>query len=116
MPGPDNRLDAQVPLSANLGLDYKARSMPLTLSANFSYQGAGPVRRRPSSAPTPRRALDLYGLWKFDPKHQLRVSLSNALHQHSYNETLFAEPGRTSLTQSRSRSHASVRVTYGTKL
>jgi hypothetical protein len=28
-----------------------------------------------------RRDLDLYALWKFDPKRQLRVALSNVLNE-----------------------------------
>jgi outer membrane receptor for ferrienterochelin and colicins len=118
VPGPDNRLNSQVPVSANLGVDYKMDKGPLSLGGNIGYQGAGPVRVSPIQLnySVPRRSLDLYALWKFDPKNQLRVSLSNALHQDSYSETRYTTAAATSLSQSRSPSYTAVRVGYEMKL
>jgi hypothetical protein len=85
VPGPDNRLDQQTPVSANLGLDYKLASLPLTMGGSYSFQNGGPVRITVNqyAYTVPKRSLDLYGLWKFNPKTQLRVSLANALHQQN---------------------------------
>ncbi|MFP5391439.1 MAG: TonB-dependent receptor domain-containing protein, partial [Gammaproteobacteria bacterium] len=79
IPGPDNRLDQQVPLSANLGLDYK--SGQLTTGGSFTFRSGGPVRiSARQTAVTPyRHDLELYGLWKFDSKRQLRVAVSNIM-------------------------------------
>lgn len=83
VPGPNNRLDSQTPISANLGMDYKLDTVPLTLGGNYSFQNGGPVRIsvEQSSYSIPKRVLDVYALWKFDAKSNLRVSLGNALRQ-----------------------------------
>jgi outer membrane receptor for ferrienterochelin and colicins len=83
LPGPNNRLISQSPWSANLGIDYKADKLPLTLGASYSFQTGGPVRfsLNEFDYSTPKRTLDLYALAKFTPKAQLRVSVANALHQ-----------------------------------
>lgn len=79
--GPNNRLDQQTPFSATLGADYKAGA--LTAGASYSFRNGGPVRLAVNQAVyvTPRRDLEMYGLWKFDPKNQLRIGLSNILAQ-----------------------------------
>ena len=37
VPGPDNRLDQQPDYTANLGLDYRFRGLPLTLGGNLNW-------------------------------------------------------------------------------
>jgi outer membrane receptor for ferrienterochelin and colicins len=83
VPGPNNRLDQQTPFSGTVGADYKLDGTPLTLGGSYSFQNGGPVRVsfNQYAYSVPKRSLDLYGLWKFNPKNQLRVSLANALHQ-----------------------------------
>ncbi|MBI3728029.1 MAG: TonB-dependent receptor, partial [Burkholderiales bacterium] len=87
VPGPNNRLDSQTPVSANLGIDYKMDKIPLTVGGNASFQSGGPVRISvtQSSYSVPKRVLDVYALWKFDQKTNLRVSLGNTLHQDNIN-------------------------------
>ncbi|HEY9104023.1 TonB-dependent receptor [Chitinimonas sp.] len=93
VPGPNNRLDSQTPVSANLGLDYKLDSLPLTVGGNFSFQGGGSVRLSDAqySYNSAKRVLDGYALWKFDPKMQLRVSLSNVLHQDNLAQSRYVD-------------------------
>ena len=93
VPGPNNRLDSQTPISANLGLDYKLDKIPLTIGGNLSFQDGGPVRlsANKTSYSVPKRGLDLYGLWKFNPKTNLRISLANALHQDNINASSYAD-------------------------
>lgn len=101
VPGPDNRLDQQTPVSGTLGLDYKMDVLPLTAGGSYSFQSGGPVRiaQNQYAYTVPKRSLDLYGLWKFNPKNQLRVSLSNALHQDNLAQSTFLTPrGATSDT------------------
>ncbi|WP_332878518.1 TonB-dependent receptor plug domain-containing protein [Massilia sp. S19_KUP03_FR1] len=83
LPGPNNRLVSQTPVSANLGVDYKMDRLPLTLGASYSYQNGGPVRfsLNEFDYSTPKRLLDLYALARISPKVQLRLSVANALHQ-----------------------------------
>ncbi|MFZ6720766.1 TonB-dependent receptor plug domain-containing protein [Undibacterium sp. Ji49W] len=82
IPGPDNRLTDQVPLTANLGMDYKPGEQQ-SFGFNFNLQTGGNVQvatglRNYSGV---SRNLDMYGLWKLGNKVQLRLSISNLLHQ-----------------------------------
>lgn len=89
--GPNNRLDQQTPLSATFGIDYKTGA--LTTGGSFGFKNGGPVRLSitQSSYISVRRDLDLYALWKFDPKNQLRMAFSNILGQDYVNENTYAD-------------------------
>jgi phage major head subunit gpT-like protein len=65
--------------------------VPLTTGGSFSFQTGGPVRisLNQFAYTAPKRTLDLYGLWKFSAKTQLRVSLANALHQENVSATRY---------------------------
>lgn len=81
--GPDNRLEEQVPFTANLGADYRLPATAWTVGGNLNLQGGGAVRQsaqlRLDNAA--KRELDLYALWKVDARTQLRLSASNLLHR-----------------------------------
>ena len=81
VPGPDNRLDRQTPVSANFGLDYKNGA--LTTGGSFGFRNGGPVRLSVTETnyEMVRRDLDLYALWKFSPSVQLRLAGGNLLRQ-----------------------------------
>jgi outer membrane receptor for ferrienterochelin and colicins len=93
VPGPDNRLAGQTPFSATLGIDYKAARLPLTLGGSFSFQSGGPVRSSASESDyaRPKRVLDLYALVRFNARHQLRLSVANALHQEHMTATTWVD-------------------------
>lgn len=93
VPGPDNRLDSQTPFSGTVGADWKFDKLPLTLGASYSFQNGGPVRisENQYAYSVPKRSLDMYGLWKFNPKNQLRVSVANALHQENVQQSSYAD-------------------------
>jgi outer membrane receptor protein involved in Fe transport len=97
VPGPNNRLDQQVPVSGTVGADWKLDKLPLTLGGSYSYQGGGEVRisERQFAYSVPKRALDVYGLWKFSRKTQLRLSASNTLHQDNLSQSSYIEAGGT---------------------
>jgi outer membrane receptor protein involved in Fe transport len=99
--GPNNRLDSQTPFSATLGIDYKEGA--LTTGGSFAFKNGGPVQisDTQSSYQSVRRDLEVYGLWKFDPRNQLRVAVSNILRQdfivqNTYSDT-FGSVHRTSI-------------------
>jgi outer membrane receptor protein involved in Fe transport len=96
VPGPDNRLDAQVPASANLGLDYKKGD--LGIGTSFAYQKGGWVRvsEAQSQRQQTRRDLDAYALWKLNPRYQLRLSLANILGVGNSSERLYQDAEGTS--------------------
>lgn len=114
VPGPDNRLGQQVPVTASAGFDAVLDRLPLTLGSTFSYAAGGPVRvaadRVQYLAAT--RTLEAYALWKFDPRTQLRVAVADVLLQHSaWGTTYFdAAGGSTALVHS-STPRPSVRAT-----
>ncbi|MFL6708770.1 MAG: TonB-dependent receptor plug domain-containing protein [Massilia sp.] len=93
VPGPDNRLDSQTPFSGTVGADWKFDKLPLTLGGSYSFQNGGPVRisQNQYAYTVPKRSLDVYGLWKFNPKNQLRVSLANGLHQENISQSAYAD-------------------------
>ncbi|GJJ01555.1 ligand-gated channel protein [Duganella rhizosphaerae] len=85
VPGPDNRIENQVPFTANLGADYRLPNAAWTVGGNLNYQAGGPVRQSAlvQMNTSPKRELDLYGQWKMDAKTQLRISAGNLLRQQS---------------------------------
>ncbi len=96
VPGPDNRLDQQTPFSGTVGADYKLHPR-LTLGGSYSFQSGGPVRISVNqyAYSVPKRSLDMYALWKFAPKQQLRLSFANALHQNNITESSYVDASGT---------------------
>jgi outer membrane receptor for ferrienterochelin and colicins len=79
IPGPDNRIEQQVPLSSQLALDYKTGAF--TTGASFVFKDT--VRARVAvdrwAYAWARRDLEAYVVWKAGPKLQWRAALSNIL-------------------------------------
>jgi len=81
IPGPDNRMEQQVPLSALLALDYKRGA--LSMGGSFAFKDAVRARVAPDrwAYAWARRDLEAYAVWKAGPKLQWRFALSNLLGQ-----------------------------------
>ena len=79
VPGPNNRLDQQPDMTANLGGDYRLRSLPLTLGGNFNWNPAYDTRRTDQqwAYQGAKRVVDVYGLWKVSATAGLRLTVSN---------------------------------------
>jgi hypothetical protein len=92
VPGPGNRMEQQTPLTANLGIDYKSGA--LTTGASLAHRRGGLVRVTANRGfyRLARTDVDAYAVWKFDPKLQLRVALSNLLARDSAFEPSYADP------------------------
>jgi outer membrane receptor protein involved in Fe transport len=119
VPGPNNRLDSQTPFSGTIGADYKMDGTgPLSTGASYSFQGAGAVRTSFNQYgwSRPRRSLDMYAAWKFDPKNQLRVSISNLLHQTSITENSYVDTNGVAGRRSESPSTTTLRAIMEIKL
>jgi len=86
--GPDNRLDQQPTMTANLGGDYRMRSKPFTVGGNLSYTPGYTTRTSNVQwySVTQKRVLDVYGLWRVDGNTAWRLTLSN-LDPRYYNST-----------------------------
>jgi len=98
VPGPDNRIDQQTPLSAVAGVDY--RTGALGAGATYTFKNGGTVRIADNLAAyqSVRRDLDAYLTWRLGPRDQLRFGLSNILQQDQITERTYL-----SATQTRSR-------------
>jgi outer membrane receptor for ferrienterochelin and colicins len=116
VPGPDNRLDQQTPFSATLGIDYKAGA--LSAGGSFAFRSGGPVRlsQDQASYQNVRRDLDVYALWKFNPKYQLRVAVSNLLRQDGLNATSYTTAAGLSTRSTVYPGFAVARITLEMKL
>jgi iron complex outermembrane receptor protein len=79
VPGPNNRLDQQPKQTANLGLDYRAKGLPLTLGGSLNWTPATLVQTTVNETATTgtKRQFDVYGLWKVNAMSQLRLSANN---------------------------------------
>ena len=117
VPGPHNRLAEQMPLTANLGLDYRIAATWST-GFNFNYQGGGPARITPAlgSDTGPVRILDLYALWKTGKASQLRLSVANALHQERRSTLHYADALDGTLRSTAAPTTSGIRLQYETPL
>jgi outer membrane receptor for ferrienterochelin and colicins len=83
IPGPNNRLDQQPKQTANIGMDYRLRSLPLTLGGNLNWTPAYAVQQSPTQVYLQglKQVFDCYALWRFSPAVQLRLAAANLLHR-----------------------------------
>ncbi len=79
IPGPNNRLDAQPKGTANLGADYRLKSLPLTLGASLNWTPSTVIQQTLlTEATTSRKAVvDAFALWAINTEQSLRLSASN---------------------------------------
>ena len=104
VPGPNNRLDQQVPVSGTFGLDYRMRGGVVVAGASFSFKSGGNVRLAVNQInySVPTRELEMYVLYKYTPKLQFRLRLANVLRQDQVTAaTYFDETGSTRSTITR---------------
>ena len=101
VPGPDNRVDGQTPLSANLGLDTTRGT--LTFGANFGFKAGGTVRIAANQTAylAVRHDLDAYLAWKLDAQRMLRISAQNLLGQDMVNERSYLDTASGTLLRNR---------------
>ena len=91
VPGPNNRLAQQTPFSSTLGLDYRMQGGALVAGSSYSFKSGGEVRISANQTRyvTPKRELDFYTLWKYTPRLQLRLTLSNLLRADYRSESAY---------------------------
>jgi len=113
VPGPDNRLDQQVPLSATLGLDYKSPDGALSTGTSFSFRNGGVTRMTDiqSGYNAVRRDLDVYALWKIDTQNNVRLAVSNLLAQDYTTASLYADAAGSSTRSTVNAGETQFRVT-----
>lgn len=79
LPGPHNRLDQQARATANLGADYRLRSLPLTLGGNLNWVPGTTtlVEVGQTTRSSTKQVWDAYALWAFNPSVALRLLGNN---------------------------------------
>jgi iron complex outermembrane receptor protein len=116
--GPDNRLDQQPGMTANLGADYRLKSVPLTVGGNLNYNPGYNTRLSAEQLTTisQKRVMDLYGLWRVDGSTAWRVTLSN-LDPRNYNTgSVYNGNGVTENSRTQNRSWTNVQIFLEKKL
>lgn len=93
--GPNNRLDQQPNMTANVGADYRIREVPLTLGGNVNINPDYTTRRTEQqwAYQGAKKVFDVYGLWKFSSATALRVTVSNLIPRDYLTGTTFIGNG-----------------------
>jgi len=117
IPSPDNRLDQQAKQTANLGVDWRLKAMPLTLGASYNWTPA--IRVQTSTTQqvetSRKRVVDMYGLWRFDGRTQLRISASNLLADDATGSNIVDANGLTSYATALNPTYRQVGIRLETK-
>jgi outer membrane receptor for ferrienterochelin and colicins len=105
IPGPNNRLDNQAKQTANLGLDYRLTSVPLTLGGGLNWTPGYEVQTSTTQAVRVgvKRQFDFFGAWKFSPSTQLRLSANNISADDSLGGATFTDVGISQFTSNVAR-------------
>ena len=116
--GPDNRLDQQPSMTANLGADYRIRALPFTLGGNVNFNPDYTTRRTQEQwvYQGAKRVVDVYGLWKFTPATALRVSVSNLTPRDYLTGTTYLGNGFSETANTNTRNWQNVQVRLEMKI
>lgn len=79
VPGPDNRLAEQTPVSATVAFDHKNGALSAGSSCVFRNGGYARVSGTQATYQSVRRELEAYLLWKLDPKRQVHDRVCSSL-------------------------------------
>jgi iron complex outermembrane receptor protein len=116
--GPDNRLDQQPTMTANLGADYRLKSAPLTVGGNVNYNPGYNTRLSAEQvvSVSQKRVMDVYGLWRLDSSTAWRLTLSN-LDPRLYNTgSVYSTSGLVENSRTQNRSWTNVQILLEKKL
>lgn len=116
--GPNNRLDQQPDMTANLGADYRIRAFPLTLGGNINFNPDYNTRRTQEqwAYQGAKRVVDVYGLWKFSPATALRVTVSNLTPRDYLTGSTYIGNGFTETANTNTRNWQNVQVRLEMKI
>lgn len=104
---PNNRLDQQPTMTANLGLDYKMQGTPFSAGGNLNWTPAytNQVSDTQTASTGVKKQIDVYSLWRFSPNLKLRLSASNLQANDFVNGSSLYVNGVNYLQSSRSRTY-----------
>ncbi|MFZ2649711.1 MAG: TonB-dependent receptor [Burkholderiaceae bacterium] len=109
VPSPDNRIDQQPRLLANLGADHRFTGTAWTLggSAALTPGYRTQLTELQSQEIGTKRVLDAFLLWQIDPTTRLRLSLSNMAPRDSVSSSTIVEGTQTQATSTTGRTDTS---------
>jgi outer membrane receptor for ferrienterochelin and colicins len=116
--GPNNRLDQQPKMTANLGADYRVRAIPLSLGGNVNINPDYTTRRslQQWSYQGTKRVVDVYGVWKFSPVSALRLTVSNLVPQDYLTGSTFIGNGISETVNNTTRNWQNVQLRLELKI
>lgn len=116
--GPNNRLDQQPKMTANLGADYRVRAMPLTVGGNMNINPDYTTRRslQQWNYQGAKRVVDVYGVWKFSPATALRLTVSNLVPRDYLTGTNFIGNGISESVNNNARNWQNVQLRLEMKI
>jgi len=103
VPGPDNRLDGQTPLSATAGADYRRDRLSVGASLAYGRGGWTRVSAAQAELAQTRRSMDVYVAWKLDAHLQLRFTLNNLPGSDNTSESVYRDAAGESHETNRQR-------------
>ncbi|ELX11827.1 TonB-dependent receptor [Janthinobacterium sp. HH01] len=117
IPGPNNRLDAQPKQTANVGLDYRLKPVPLTLGASLNWTPPTIIQSSAEQVvyTSRKRSFDAYGLWKFDARHQIRISANNLMAEDALGNNVVTTNGLAQLADTTNQTYVVWSVKYEMK-
>lgn len=103
--GPNNRLDQQPRMTANLGADYRVRAFPLTVGGNININPDYITRRTEQQwvYQGSKRVVDIYGLWRYSPSTSVRMTISNLTPRDYLTGTSFIGSGFSEIANTQTR-------------
>jgi outer membrane receptor for ferrienterochelin and colicins len=116
--GPDNRLDQQPSMTANLGADYRLKVVPLTVGGNLNYNPGYSTRLSAEqfTMVSQKRVMDLYGLWRVDGSTAWRLTLSNLDPRHYNTGSIYNGNGVLENSSTQNRTWTNVQIILEKKL
>ncbi len=116
--GPDNRLDQQPTMTANVGADYRMRNLPFTVGGNVNYNPGYTTRTSDVQLWTvsQKRVLDVYGVWRVDNNTSWRLTLSNLDPRHYNTNSYYDTADFTESNSTRNQSWTNVQLRLEKKL
>jgi iron complex outermembrane receptor protein len=116
--GPNNRLDQQPKMTANLGADYRIRAIPLTVGGNMNINPDYTTRRSEQqwSYQGAKRVVDIYGIWKFNPATAMRLTISNLVPRDYLTGSTFTGNGISETSNTTTRNWQTVQLRLEMKI
>ena len=116
--GPNNRLDQQPSMTANLGADYRVRAIPLTLGGNVNFNPDYTTRRTEQqwAYQGAKKVVDVYGMWKFNPTTSLRMTVSNLVPRDYLTGTTYIGNGFSETANTNTRNWQNVQLRLEMKI